>query len=119
MFAPGDRDYTSVWRAREKQRTAQIQRLQDHLSARLPFLRQVLIAHGVQEAYIFGSFASDRLRPESDLDLAVAGAEATTWYQLSAELERAAQLNLDMIDLDSAPPALKERIISTGRRIAT
>jgi len=111
------KEYVSGWRAREKRRVDEAARLVRELESRLPAVREILGRYGVREAYVFGSFASGQPGPGSDLDLAVAGARPATWYAMSAEIERAVGLELDVIDLDSAPAALRDRILASGRSI--
>jgi predicted nucleotidyltransferase len=108
---------TRGWIDRDARRMAAIAALRARLEARIPDLCEVLRSHGVQEALIFGSFATERLRPDSDLDLAVRGADPASWYRLGAALERAAGMELDLLDLDRAPPELAQRILAHGRRI--
>ena len=111
------KDYSSGWIDRERRKEREIRLLVERFEERLPALREVLGRYRVKEAYVFGSFASGGLRPGSDLDLAVSGAERSSWFRMSAELERAAMLNLDLTDLDLAPAGLKARILAGGRKI--
>ena len=117
MTVESTKEYVSGWRAREKRRVDEAARLVRELESRLPAVREILGRYGVREAYVFGSFASGQPGPGSDLDLAVAGARPATWYAMSAEIERAVGLELDVIDLDSAPAALRDRILASGRSI--
>lgn len=81
-------------------------------------LRDVLCgAPGVLVAYLFGSRATGRFRPESDVDVAVlldpSGADPA---RLAADLQRAvAPLRLDLVVLGDAPVALAYRALRDGR----
>jgi predicted nucleotidyltransferase len=57
------------------------------------------------------------LRAESDIDLAVSGCEPSQFYRLSAELERALGMPLDVVDLDRAPEDVVLIIRREGRRL--
>ncbi len=105
------------WQERDARRRAAVAGLVLQLEARLPLLREVLRAHGVEQALIFGSFATGRVRPGSDLDIAVRGVDPAGFYRLAAALERAAGMNLDLLDLEQAPPELAERVLAHGRRL--
>ena len=79
----------------------------------------------VQAAYIFGSAASDRARPDSDVDIAVLVSgkvmDRDPWkYRLRLMGDLIAALNRDDVDLillNQAPPLLAHRVISRGKLI--
>jgi predicted nucleotidyltransferase len=108
---------TSVWDRREAARRYAAQSKRDQVESRLPEVRRILSSYKVTEAYVFGSMATGEPRPESDVDLAVAGSPVVGFYRLSADLERALELPLDLVDLDRAPPAFAMLVRETGRRI--
>lgn len=66
--------------------------------------------HGVKEAYIFGSYASGRLRAESDLDLLVVGKfpeeELTT---LTTELQKRIGREVNAVEMSEKEYAEKKR----------
>jgi predicted nucleotidyltransferase len=79
----------------------------------------------VLAAYVFGSVAAGRARPNSDVDIAVlldiaAIPEDLFEYRLSlmAELRNVLKTpDVDVVILNEAPPALAQNVISTGRLI--
>lgn len=74
----------------------------------------------VRLAYVFGSAAEGRQTEESDLDLGVffiPEAELHTYVHLKAELERAADRTVDLVDLSCAPPLLAHHVISRGKLV--
>ncbi len=76
----------------------------------------------IQAAYIFGSVAQGRARPDSDIDIAlllrrrIPEARALR-YQLKLALELGAALHrndVQMVILNDAPPLLAHRVLSRG-----
>jgi predicted nucleotidyltransferase len=114
-MAPGELDL-SEWARRGEARRRDADQLRQRVLAALPGLTPVLTEHGVTEAYLFGSVATGRCRPESDVDIAVTGCAAERFYQLAARLERALDVPLDLLDLGRAPPELAKEVRSTGVR---
>lgn len=64
----------------------------------------VLKAAGAREVYLFGSAVSDRMRPDSDVDLAVSGLPPQVFFRAMSDAERALGRPLDLIDLDEDNP---------------
>lgn len=71
-------------------------------------LREVLRRHGVRYAYVFGSQVDGTARPDSDVDLAVAG-PVDEWT-----LRAVVPDVVDLVLLDTAPEVLAGRVASTG-----
>jgi len=66
---------------------------------------------------LFGSAASDRLTPHSDIDIAVAGAHplpAAGMAKLHLDLARALPLEVDLIDLQRISGILLKEILAHG-----
>ena len=86
-------------------------------------LKDALDAHrDVIVAYLFGSAARGRLRPDSDVDVAVLSADcprsgssgltlASMRYGLQADLQEAAHRPVDLVILNQASPDLIHRIL--------
>ena len=87
------------------------------VESKLAELQAILAQHGVGEAYLFGSVAQGGVRPGSDVDIAVSRCPPERFYRLSAQLERALALPLDLVDLDRAPNDFAAHVRTTGRRI--
>lgn len=80
-------------------------------------LRDVLAdQQAVQLAVLFGSQARDRAHSRSDVDigLRLAPATAETRQQAIAEIGQAVRREVDVVDLDSAPPLLRFQIARDG-----
>ncbi len=103
-----------LWQERDQLREQAVVRRLRQFKDRLPNVRQMLDDYGVLEAILFGSFATQRVRPDSDVDLAVRGADPRSFYRLAADLERELQLPLDLIDLEQAPDDVCAHLRKSG-----
>jgi len=75
---------------------------------------------GVVLAVLFGSIATGRQRPDSDLDIAVAAREALTAAEKMALIEALAERTgrpVDLIDLKAVTEPLLGQIVRHGRRL--
>jgi len=73
---------------------------------------------GIDSAWIFGSEAAGRARPESDVDVAILFVRAPSAAELvEARAEGAALLDrpLDLVDLDTTSPILAYQVLRHGR----
>jgi hypothetical protein len=94
-------------------------RLAERLKAALAAREEVL------DAYLFGSHATDRAQPHSDVDVAVYVDErraASSGYGYAADLTSALMSALgtnavDIVVLNRAPPVLYHRVLRDGRRL--
>lgn len=76
----------------------------DDLKERVLAAAQALKAAGAREVYVFGSAANDRLREDSDVDLAVAGLPPERFLEAMGRAARALHRPVDLVDLDEANP---------------
>ena len=77
----------------------------------------MLRAPGILEAWLFGSIARGDPRPGSDVDIAVRGCAPGAFFRLAAELERALDAPLDLVDLDLAPESFSAEVRARGERL--
>jgi predicted nucleotidyltransferase len=63
-----------------------------------------LKAAGAREVYIFGSASKGKLRPGSDVDMAVSGLPPEVFFRAMAKASRALGRPIDLIDLDEGNP---------------
>lgn len=61
---------------------------------------RILREQGATEVFVFGSAASDTMRPDSDIDLAVRGLPPEKFFRAMSLVTRAVHRTLDLIDLD-------------------
>lgn len=64
----------------------------------------VLQAAGAREVYVFGSAASEKMRSDSDVDIAVSGLPPEVFFRAMSDAERALGRPLDSVDLDEDNP---------------
>ena len=111
--------YIDAWRERWRQRDAQVEerrslareaarRMAAHLAERW----------GVRRVYLFGSLAGwHRFHDRSDMDIAAEGLpEDARYFRVLVELYRLLPpgMELDLVPLEEAVPALRERIVHEG-----
>jgi predicted nucleotidyltransferase len=85
-------------------------------------LAAVLARHGgVRLAFLFGSRATGRARPDSDVDLAFLPADPalSLWDEglLQHALEQALGLPVDLVRLDGAGPVLRWQVARDGKLV--
>ena len=71
----------------------------------------------LQALYLFGSRASGRERPESDVDFAFLVPEplpALTRWEIQEELASRLKSDVDLIDLVGAPTVMQMQVVATG-----
>ena len=69
--------------------------------------------------YVYGSQASNKALPESDLDVAVLGSEKISRLKLDETAQSAGislQTQIDLVDLRSVPTDLQAQIVFKGKR---
>lgn len=77
--------------------------MQTIVSQKLPEIQQILKAHKVSRAYLFGSVVTDRFHDGSDVDFLVAfkkvpfGAYAENYWSLEDALERLLHRKVDVV----------------------
>jgi len=59
-----------------------------------------LKAAGAKEVYVFGSASKGKMRPNSDVDLAVSGLPPEVFFRAMAAAHDALGCPLDLVDLD-------------------
>jgi len=96
--------------ARGAARRAELERL-------LPMARDVLRSRGARAVYAFGSVATGKTTPSSDLDLATVGLPREVYFDALAELMRALPCEVDLVRLEEATEALRERIRAEGLKL--
>lgn len=84
-------------------------------------LREVLSRHpGIRLAILFGSLASGRENPESDVDIAIdlgRSLDAETKMELMEQLAERTGRPIDLIDLQTAGTLLLGQILKHGKRL--
>jgi len=68
---------------------------------------EALKAEGAREVYVFGSAATGRLRPGSDVDMAVSGLPPAAFFRAMSKASDALGRTLDLVDLDEDSPFVR------------
>lgn len=79
------------------------------------------ILGGEVEVILFGSWAQGRAEPRSDIDLAVSTGEPIPQARMALLRQAADDLptlySIDIVDLGSVGPALRDEILGHGKRL--
>lgn len=65
---------------------------------------KILLNAGASEVFVFGSVAQGKMRPDSDLDIAVRGLPPDRFFATMSEVTFAISRSFDLIDLDEENP---------------
>jgi len=90
---------------------ARARRLRGRLPAAVALLRG---RYGAKRVVLFGSLAAGTCRAESDVDLAVSALGSEHYFRALGELMEVFGAPVDLVELESAPPSLVERIEAEG-----
>jgi predicted nucleotidyltransferase len=66
---------------------------------------------------LFGSLASGRFQPDSDIDLAVAGLTAAAFFPALAQASRLSEFPIDLKPIEDLTPPFRMRVLMTGADI--
>ena len=109
--------YRAFWRKlAQAELTPEMRVAVEKARAEAKRLAQILAdEYGVKRAYLFGSFAwGNKVRPESDIDLAVEGLPPGELFPADARVSRATEYSIDLVRLDSLPTRLHSRVLKSG-----
>jgi len=69
---------------------------------------------GAKKVYLFGSLVDNTFIDGSDIDLAIEGAKTIDYLKSIATLEGINGFSVDLLNLESCPAPIKERILKYG-----
>ncbi len=72
----------------------------DEMNRLLEKAASALKAAGAKEVYVFGSASKGKVRPDSDIDMAVSGLPPEVFFRAMAAAHDALGCPLDLVDLD-------------------
>ena len=75
----------------------------------------MLRAAGAARVWLFGSLAVGSARLESDVDLAVEKLPPARYFDVLSALMALFETRVDLVAMEEAPQALRERVLDTGR----
>jgi predicted nucleotidyltransferase len=112
--------YFAGWRRREADARAEDRAAQAVARTRADELARVLVErYGARRVLLVGSLARGEFRRGSDIDLAVEGIADGLFFAAGAELEAlAGGIHVDLVPLESATAAYRERTLAEGVRLA-
>lgn len=67
---------------------------------------------GASQVFIFGSAARGELRPDSDIDMAVAGLSPEVYFSAISKASDLLGRPLDLVDLDDETPLVRHLLVS-------
>src|SRR5512140_1674096 len=83
---------------------------------RLPRQANLLRGMGATQVFIFGSAAKGRLRPDSDIDMAVTGLPPQVYFSAVSKASNLLGRPVDLVDLDDPTP-LTGYLLSGGELV--
>ena len=106
-------------RRAEQERQAQLQRAERAQGAAYEAARLLKEKFGARRVILFGSLArSDYFHLRSDIDLAVEGVSPQNFWRAWAALDTVdPEFEFDLIDIETAPAALRQQIEQEGVEI--
>jgi predicted nucleotidyltransferase len=99
-------------RAREQAVRARVEEAQGALPALASLLATRFRARRV---WLFGSLAWGTPHERSDIDLAAEGVDPGVYLAALVALDEASPVPVQLVRIEEAPPALRERILESGR----
>ncbi len=103
------------WRQRQAERQARGAVRANALRTLLPAAKRLLVErHGAQRVVLFGSLARGDTTERSDVDLAVEGLQATTYFAAIADLTGLFDTPVDLVEIERAPASLLARLELEG-----
>jgi len=76
----------------------------------------LLRSMGASEVFIFGSYARNESRPDSDIDLAVSGLPPEVYFSAVSRVSDVVGRPVDLLDLDDKTPRVRH-LIGSGELV--
>jgi predicted nucleotidyltransferase len=109
------RRYASLFRQKEEARRREDSRRAAEVKARLPEVARLLRRdYGAREVGYFGSLRSGALREDSDVDLYADRLRPGAYFEALDRITEILGCEVDLVELASAPPSLRDRIREDG-----
>lgn len=107
--------YLTYWRRRQAAEHSRNLRLADQARADALRIADMLREEfGVTRVLLFGSLASDRFLPDSDIDLAVAGLPASAFFSALAQAGKFSDFPVDLKPLEALDSHFRDRVLENG-----
>ena len=72
----------------------------------------LLRSMGATQVFVFGSATKGRLRPDSDIDMAVSGLPSKTYFSAISRVSDLLGRPVDLMDLDDSTPLVRHLLVS-------
>lgn len=108
------REYVEGYDRRKAAEQERRRRIAGEARAVVPRLAEVCRRHGATRVRLFGSLVRGRHGETPDIDLAIEGVPPDQYFDLWSELSRTAPVEVDLVDMAIAPPALLTMIQAYG-----
>jgi len=116
---PIHQSYAEAWRARCARNELAARARADAARRLLPEAARILRDDfGADRVGVFGSLLGGRLAPESDVDLFVDAVRRGRYWQALAQLTELFGRDVDLVELERAPPSLRATIDAEGIDVA-
>jgi predicted nucleotidyltransferase len=110
------REYVAGYDRRQAARAAERRAQADRARALAPELADLCRQYGARSVRLFGSLVTGRYGSTPDIDLAVEDLPPARFFDLLAALQvRAAPIEVDLVDIRTAPPELRRAIDAEGQ----
>lgn len=107
--------YLAAWRERFQKQAEEEQQRAELARKELAKAVAILRRHGAKRVILFGSLSEKmRLRPRSDIDLAVEEIKKTDFVRAYADLMMALDFPIDLKPLEELSPTFKESVLQRG-----
>lgn len=71
---------------------------------------------GATQVFVFGSATKDRLRPDSDIDMAVSGLPSNIYFSAISRVSDLLGRPVDLVDLDDSTPLVRH-LLGSGELV--
>lgn len=75
---------------------------------------KILKENGAKEVFIFGSIANGKFNENSDIDIAVKGLDAKSFYKVASILMFELENKFDLVDLDDKENRFSQMLLKIG-----
>ena len=111
------RDYVQAWRARWRLEDEALAGARARAREALPLVVEALRRRGARQIWLIGSLADGTFRPQSDLDVMVAGLDEQSAWQAAGEAADRTGFAVDVVRAESLPEPWRRHHERFGERL--
>ncbi|MDW8319303.1 MAG: nucleotidyltransferase domain-containing protein [Anaerolineae bacterium] len=117
MAASSD-PYVAYWKQRQARERVRSQRLAEEARRDAERIAAMLRRDfGVTRVVLYGSLVRGRFRPDSDIDLAVAGLPAELFFAALAQASTLSRFPVDLKPLEALDDHFRARVLAAGEEL--